>query len=247
MILGGGFIKGSVPMQLFLFLAVLMTAGCATRTEVTAIGNTLSVMEPDARLVRYLNQAQLPDEWDTEGVFQRNSLSTGAVEGRNALIVNPGGSSFAALRRIHARMLAMPYLTWSWRAVLPRQGVHPVRLVVGLAVPNERKNHSFLSSGSSPRVNRVIEIEWSDSALRRGAVMGPRQLSETVSSGTYIARGGPEYGGRWQMDTADIATIQATLWPDDPQGDVEIRFVGIRALPSTVSSPMAVANLRIIR
>lgn len=209
----------------------------------------MDVIGPDGHLSAAIQSQSLPPDWYAEGAMTSTSLTVTDFDGLPALFVSPGPHSFTALRRVRAQLLAMPYLTWVWRGRMPQSGSHPVRLVIGLSTPEGRSQTSWLfpKRNAIERVDRLIEIEWSDSALKRGSVTGPFDVSDTISSGRYVARGGPEQGYEWRQDSVDIATLQAQIWPADDTAGTEVRYIGLRALPGPKDATMAISSVRLTR
>ncbi len=177
------------------------------------------------------------------------SLVTSELDGLPALIVTPSTFNFAALRRVRARLLAMPFLTWSWRGTLPQSDDHPVSLVVGLSSPIASSEQDWFDFrlGSAAKINRLIEIVWSDSALKRGSIYGPYPVSDGIAGGRYSARGGPEQGATWRHDSVDIAAVFSQFWPDDDVAAAEVRYIGIRALAGQRGASMAISSVRLTR
>jgi hypothetical protein len=241
------------PRSVFSCTAVLVIGfivlGCARPPDLAGIGGSYNILGPDRDFIFAMRSSDLPAHWHSKGKLTPNSLSIDEVQRVPGLHIEASASDYWFTREIHASLLATPYLSWSWFASPPSKGRHPVRLVVGLAdVGTSRKSSWWsLTDSDMPRADRIIAIEWAETALGRGTVIGPILHSEDYSYARYIARGGAEHGSRWWTDNVDLSTLHQQLWPDKPLKNTEVRFVGVWSSRSPYPASMHIANLRLFR
>lgn len=226
-----------------------MVLGCARPPDLAGIGGSYNILGPDRDFVVAVRSNELPTHWHSKGKLTPNTLSIDEVQRVPGLRVDASAAGYWFTREVHASLLATPYLSWSWFASPPTQGAHPVRLVVGLAdVGTSRKASWWTIAGSDmPRADRIVAIEWAETALGRGTVIGPIRHTEDYSYARYIARGGAEHGLRWWTDNVDLSTLHRQLWPDKPLKNTEVRFVGVWSSRSPNPASMHIANIRLFR
>lgn len=223
--------------------------GCARPPDLAGIGGAYNILGPDREFVVAMRSSDLPTHWHSKGELTPNALSIDDVQRVPSLRVDANASAYWFVRKVNASLLATPYLSWSWFASPPVQGANPVRLVVGLAdVGTSRKSSWWHLAGSNmPRADRIVAIEWAETALGRGSVIGPTPHAEDYSYARYIARGGAEHGSRWWTDSVDLSTLHRQLWPGNPLKNTEVRFVGVWSSRSPYSASMHFANIRLFR
>lgn len=223
--------------------------GCAKVPDLAGIGGTYNIVGPDRDLAIALRAGNPPSYWHLEGKPAADALSVSEAQRIPGLHVRAGASEYWFARELHASLLAMPYLSWSWLSNLPPAGPHPIRLVVGFANVDAPKKAPWWSVMSSdfPRADRIVAIEWADTALGRGTVIGPMRSKDKYSYARYIARGGPEHGNRWWNDNVDLSLLHRQLWPAHPVKNTEIRFIGIWSGKTKDPASMYLANLRLFR
>lgn len=226
-----------------------LTLGCARPPDLAGIGGAYNILGPDRDFVVALRSSDLPTHWHSKGKLTPNTLSIDEVRRVPSLRIDAHDSEYWFTREVNASLLATPYLSWSWFASPHTQGAHPVRLVVGLAdVGSSRKSSWWHVAGTGmPRADRVVAIEWAETALGRGTVIGPTLHAEDYSYARYIARGGAEHGSRWWTDNVDISTLHRQLWPNKPLKSTEVRFVGVWSARSSFPASMHFANIRLFR
>ncbi len=233
----------------FLLLALAVITGCAKAPDLAGIGGTFNIIGPDRDMLVALRAGETPDHWHLKGKPSSNALSVSEVEQVAGLNVRAGSSNFWFARKLHASLLAMPYLSWSWFSNPPPAGPHPIRLVIGFADQGTPRKAAWWSvmSPDFPLADRVVAIEWAETALGRGTVVGPTQSPDNYSYARYIARGGTEHGNRWWTDNVDLSLLHRQLWPQHAVKNTEIRFIGVWS--STTQQPvnMYLANLRLFR
>ena len=231
-----------------LAVIVLSMAGCAAAPPLPPNVNTLDVLGPDSEFADAVAKRTLPATWSLNGQVHAGALSIQSIDGLPALHVTPGAHGFALIRNVRAPLLALPYLSWSWHVQTPKRGNHPVRLIIGLADRTKAKPRAWwqISTDDASPVDRVITVMWGDTALKRGTVFGPARDEDGTERVRYIARGGPEQGGQWWVDTIDLSLIHHQLWPNDTPGNIDVHVIGIavEAAPHT-DAPMNIATLRL--
>jgi len=228
-------------------LSVTMSA-CAPPPTATPLVSTLDVLGPDPQFVADVNNGRLPAGWIRIGSIPKGTVSAGMVARIPALRIAAGGhESFALIRRTRASLLATPYLSWAWDAQPPEDGPHPVRLIVGLAARSKPEKASWWHFGETdePQVDRIISIVWNGTALGRGTVIGPERIEDRPEQARYIARGGPEQGDRWWIDTVDLSAIHHQVWPQDDPTQMDIRFIGVAVRSGLKHGVMNIATIRL--
>lgn len=232
-------------------LLVVMTSlgGCAQPPIATPLGGNLDVLGPGQTFTQTLRSGALPPDWLLIGTVPAETFSVHILDGVPALRVRAGERSFALMRRTSASLLAMPYLSWAWQVSPPKDGAHPIRIIVGLADRTKPAGTPWWQSGRSaaPQVERMISVVWNGTALGRGSIIGPERVEGRPEMARYVARGGPEQGGQWWVDTVDLSLIHRQVWPADDPANMEVRFIGIAALPSPNVAEMNVATVRLTR
>jgi hypothetical protein len=230
---------------------VVLTLGMAACAEIPALPptvNTLDVLGPDQEFADAVAKRTLPPTWSLSGQVHPSALRIQSIDGLPALQVTPGTHGFALTRNVRAPLLALPYLSWSWHVQAPKRGNHPVRLIIGLADRTKEKSRAWwqFSTDNTPPIDRVITVVWGDTALKRGTVFGPARDEDGTERVRYIARGGPEQGGQWWVDTIDLSLIHHQLWPNDTPGNMDVLVIGIAAEAAAhTNAPMNIATLRL--
>ncbi len=229
-------------------IMMLSMGGCAETPPLPPSVNTLDVLGPDLEFTEAVAKRTLPETWSLSGQVHAGALSIQSIDGLPALMVTPGAHGFALTRNVRAPLLALPYLSWSWHVQAPKRGNHPVRLIIGLADRTKEKPRAWwqISTDDAPPIDRVITVVWGDTALKRGTVFGPARDEDGTERVRYIARGGPEQGGQWWVDTIDLSLIHHQQWPNDTPGNIDVHVIGIavEAAPHT-KAPMNIATLRL--
>lgn len=234
---------------LAVLVALAALSACTQAPVATPIGGNLDVLGPTQYFSQTLRRGALPPDWFLIGKVPAETFSVHMLDGLPALRVRAGVNSFALMRRTNASLLAMPYLSWAWQASPPKAGAHPIRLIVGLADRTKAPDTPWWQVGGTdtPQVNRMITVVWNETALGRGSVVGPERVEGRPEMARYVARGGSEQGGRWWVDTVDLSLIHRQVWPGDDPANMEIRLIGIAALPALVPAEMDVATVRLTR
>lgn len=230
-------------------MLVLVLAGCAKAPDLAGIGGSFDVLGPDGNFAAKLGSGAAPAYWHLEGAPSEGSLSVSEISRVPALGIRPGPADYWFVREVNASLLATPFLSWSWYSEPPVSGAHPVRLVVGFATATSSRSAPWWAVISSdlPRASQIVAIEWSQTALDRGSVIGPKIRDDDRSYGRYIARGGAEYASRWWTDSVDLSLLYRQLWPGRVIRDAEIRFIGVWSMSSRDSASMYLANVRLFR
>ena len=205
--------------------------GCAIpRAEVSPKG-ALEIFGPGS----LDGSAKLKSDWVYEGPDdQRNFASRVSLRrtaGQASLTLKAGAQSFVLVRRTKARLLATPFISWSWRMTAERHAAGAIRLIVGFhgGDPKSRSwgGQPFMWLGTRlPPHDRVIAIAWGEGALERGNLYTDRKVPR------YIARGGSRQLGKWWPENLDLAEICRKVWPQDQIEDAEIMFIGFAVVKS---------------
>lgn len=232
---------------ILLFLGFL--SACAPPRSASPLGGTLDVLGPDSAFSTALNNDEIPADWVLSGDPSDAALRISTLDRIPALNVSAEKQSFALVRRVHASLLATPYLSWAWHVAPPKSGPHPVRIIVGLVNRDEELKRPWWQVGgrNEGAIDRIITVTWNDTALGRGNIVKLKTTKGRPEAAEYIARGGPEQGGRWWIDTVDLALIHRQIWQRDDPAKIDIKYIGVAAKPSTQSSSMGVATLRLQR
>jgi len=236
----------------FGFLTLLMAyvlGACAPPRSASPLGGTLDILGPDRAFTTAIENGELPNDWMLTGNASASALRVLRLDQIPALNVNAERHSFALVRRIHASLLATPYLSWAWHVTPPSSGVHPVRIIVGLVDRDADAKTPWWKIGGRDdnAVDRIITIIWDDNALGRGNIMKLKTIEGRPEAAQYIARGGPEQGRRWWVDTVDLALIHRQIWQRDDQSRFDIKYVGVAVKPSLGTASMGIATLRLQR
>ncbi len=217
-----------------LSIPVLLTGCAVPRAEIS----------PEGRLEIFGGgtlgaSSKLSRDWVIEGEgnvdkFKRQislERDKGAPTGKANLILKSGTKSFLLVRRTKARLLATPFITWSWRMTAKRLAASSIHLVVGFHGGNPKSQswgaQPFVWFGTRlPPHDRVIAIQWGEQALERGNLYTDHKVPR------YIARGGSRQLGRWWPENLDLAAIYRQVWPKDKIGDTKIMFIGFAVVKS---------------
>ncbi len=185
-------------------MLAMMLAGCALpRAEVSPEG-TLEIFGPGSLSAG----PSLSGEWIIEGgggqAKRLVSLRPAGLE--TSLTLKSGPKSFVLVRRTKAQLLAMPFISWSWRMSEEHHAPDTIRLIVGFygGDPKSRSwgAQPFVWLGTQvPPHDRVIAIQWGGRALERGDLYTGAKVPR------YIARGGARQLGEWWPENLDLAEI----------------------------------------
>lgn len=244
--------KSARPIARISVLTLLIVgflSACAPPRSASPLGGTLDVLGPNQAFVAAISNDDIPIDWVLSGNPSASALRISTLDRIPALNINAEKQSFALVRRVNASMLATPYLSWGWHVAPPKSGPHPVRIIVGLINRDAESRRPWWQIGGRDEdiVDRVITIIWNDNALGRGNIMKLKTAKGRPEAAEYIARGGPEQGGRWWVDTVDLSLIHRQIWQHDDPAKIDIKYIGVAAKPSAQASSMGVATLRLQR
>jgi hypothetical protein len=223
---------GNLPariMRPILFtLAILLMVACAPAPRTAVIGpdGTLKVLGPQPEFTEALKNGV----WIPEGDLNSGQLSIVEEDGVRALLVHGSNRGFSLARQLNARLLATPFLEWSWKVSTTTTPFHQTSLLVGFTAPPDAPPHD--QPDMVPHIpatfgaNRFLSIRWSNSALTRGHL---RLADEQIDVPVYIARGGAENTGRWWREGIELSTPYSQLWPGEDMSRVKIAFLAIVA------------------
>lgn len=233
----------------FSIVVVSLVIGCAKQPDLEGIGGAFNVIGPDRHLAVTLGAGDIPQHWHTLGEPPENILRVTEAQRVPALEIIPTSQDYWYVRDLHASLLATPYLGWAWLAISPRTGPHPIRLVIGFADTKSPRTAPWwkIMSADFPLAERIVTIEWADTALGRGTVIGPKVGPDDKSYARYIARGGPEYSNRWWNDSVDLSLLHRQLWPNSSVQHTEVRFIGVWSVATNQPVSMYLANVRLFR
>ncbi|MAH83803.1 MAG: hypothetical protein CBB68_05505 [Rhodospirillaceae bacterium TMED8] len=157
----------------------------------------------------------------------------------------------AAIRRVNARLLATPFLTWRW-SVGEGEPQHPIRIVIGFSNKAETEKKGMLSrviwGNNPPSYSRTLSLIWGGSALLRGSLIRER-LSQPnkIKTVRYVVRGGEENRDKWWLENLDLSRIYSIAWPDSDMAKTRIVFVGLSSTGSKIPERMRIMALRLSR
>jgi hypothetical protein len=224
--------------------AVLVLGGCAETDTAVGIDGMVRVFSSDPAHPVFGRAS----DWIELGNTKTMHPTIAAGDGRLALEVNADGANGAALRRLDAPLLAMPFLFWDW-TVIDGAPEHPVRVVIGFAdqpvAPDSAFTRAF-SPAAPPRFSRSVALVWGSSALQRGSIETHAPDGEGRSHVRYVVRGGRENRGRWWSEHLDLSQIHAAAWPDVDMAQSHVVFAGI-STAAGAKGTMLVAGLRLSR
>jgi len=196
-------------------LILLLATGCAGAgvpdSELRAV---MSALGPTPMIVGLQQQ----ERWLLQGRPGAEQLKIALDEGLPAVLVAAGPDSFMAGHQVNLHLLAVPYLTWRWKMAPHKGPYHPVRIAVGFADAGGE-------GGRIPAARRVLELVWSDKALRRGFMDAPRD----GATARYVVRGGEEALGRQWEEGMDLVTLHDLAWPGVSTSRTRIVFVAVHA------------------
>lgn len=230
-------------------LAAGAVSACTQVRDAVPLGGSLNVLGPDQPFIAAVSAGELPAGWEISGSMPADALSVHQIGKFKAINIKADGPPFALTRRTNASLLATPFLSWAWHTQPPGSGMHPVRIIVGLADRVGKPSAAWwqLGGADAGKVTRIIEMAWNETALGRGTVIGPRADGEHPESARYVARGGGEQANRWWVDAVDLSLIHRQVWPGDDQANMDIRFIGIAVHAARTPATMNVAAIRLMR
>lgn len=119
--------------------------------------------------------------------------------GNIALAVRPGVGSFEIGRRTNVVVLASPYLSFDWQFNRTAQ-VGDIKLELGFRKQDQGNwNESDLGSGK-PFMDQLVRIPIGQSTVQYG---------------------------EWQREYFDLSTLYRHYWPDTPNDEVRLVWIGI--------------------
>lgn len=209
-----------------------MLGGCAIKVVDVSPEGRLDIVVPGG----VFDVDGLASDWAVTGddgaAAERVRVVT--LDGVPALRVDGGPDSFALVRRVKARLVVSPYLSWSWRMQASDPHPHPLRLVVGFhggrADSRSWGSQPLVWTGSRlPPHDRVLSLVWGASGLQRGSFLTPGTGANGKSASApprFVVRGGPENADTWRLDTVDLSRLYHDAWPSDDTTAVTVTFVG---------------------
>lgn len=234
--------------QLLCGCAFLTLAACIAPQASIQWGGSLDVLSTNAPF----NAHDLPNDWVLSGTIRNHSVTGAKSLGSHTISVISGPTAFALVRRIHANLLATPYLGWRWRLAPGKWQYHPVRIVVGFAgggtepIPQSTFSKLFPAT-SFPQHDRVLSFLWAPSALMRGTLVQLDTENTYRREAQYVVRGGNENVEKWWQETVDLESLYKRSWPSDRANMARISFVGISSAISPSALTMFLSDVRLSR
>jgi hypothetical protein len=190
----------------------------------------------------------LSPDWVTSGFETPEQAGLARVihDGVPALrVVRPGRRVILA-RRVSAPLLAMPFLSWSWRmeTAATWKADRPTRVLVAFAGGiGDAANppRPGWAAPALPPFARAFLLVWAEhpwEAARTGLESG---------HGRFAVRGGRASERRWMRETVDLAEVYRALWPEDDLARVRVNLIGVLAEAATVPATAHIAKLRLSR
>ncbi len=227
--------------------ALLLLGACAKPIIVSEVqpDGSLEILGPATNFARTFESGQ----WLVSGNIGPGMLVVTEKAGQRALKIPPGNQGISILRPVDANLLSTSYLGWSW--LLEQGGAtnefHGVSILAGFYAADE--DADLPAYDNLPDIvhetpaNRILEIRWADSALKRGelAAHGNGALPY------YVMRGGRENIGRWWQEGIDLLSLFTRLWPDRDPARTHIVFIAIQADANRQDAPAYFANMRLFR
>lgn len=232
---------GFVLRRLMAGVCATVLGACAVERVKPGPTSDLDILGPRLDVVT----AGLDGSWKTTG-DALDAVSIERYEGVPGLRLRALDDGYAVVRRLDARLIVSPYLTWSWRAETHAAALHPVRIVAGFKSSPDAGDPGYeWLDDDLPDHDRVIAVAWGDSALKRGTF----RLSTDPDAGppVYIVRGGRESHGVWWFEAIDLQRLYAQAWPEDDVSRVRVAFLGFAAEPGAAEAAMTVSGLRLSR
>ncbi len=220
---------------------------CTQQLRVTVVGpeGFLEILGPTDRFATNLEDGT----WLRLGDMARGRLAVTKTGPAENVFVRAGPKGFSLLRPVDTRLLATPFLAWSWNPETLTDADHPAAIVVGfMSSPQHLDEDRYGYLDTLPNtlpVNRLLEIRWAASALKRGhqTISGDPENNTTI----YVARGGRENTGRWWRDGVELSKVYETAWPQDRLRDVRITFVGLKVAEADFPSALSIADINLFR
>jgi hypothetical protein len=149
----------------------------------------------------------------------------------HVMLVTPPGDALVG-RHLDLALAGLPFLTWSWRRLLPDSGPvetlasdAPMRIVVGFTGGGTRQASEPAPTQPPdglqlPPFERALVVIWSNQAWESGTA------DRRGSVGRFVAHGGAG-DGQWWEQTVDLADLHARLWPETKQADVRVAWIAV--------------------
>ncbi len=224
----------------------LTVSACAPTPKTAVLGpdGILKVLGPQSGFAIALEDGT----WVLEGDLNAEQLRIANEDGVRSLLVRGTNHQFAMIRQMNARLLATPFLEWSWKVAATTSPFHETSLLVGMAAPPAAATYDLPDMipdiPDDLGANRFLSIRWANSALARGHLRPP---DDQIDVPVYIARGGNENTGRWWREGIELSRPYAQLWPGEDMSEVRIVFLAIVAGTGHTRTDLYLADIDLFR
>lgn len=170
-----------------------------------------------------------------------------------AVRVTPGDTPLVVTRRLSARLLAAPFLSWSWNVRVDGEATPAddpgLIILAGFAdgagaATDAPRNDGWLAP-VLPAFDRLLLATWAPSALRRGTLSPAAGFGPDVAH--YAARGGRENTDTWWVETVDLLTLFRQSWPAVTADEARIVFLGLAVAPESALADADIAGISLSR
>ncbi len=224
---------------------VVWLGGCAAPPLDLPNAAQLEILIPEPEFAALGRAA----DWTIAGIGHGERtprLTASHRDGQASIRLSAGGNRLIAVRQMGALLPATPFLTWAWHLSPTPAEQHPVRLIVGFRIIEERSARQRQRSRDPdlPDHQRLLSLVFSASALQRG---GLARAPGTADGGVYIVSGGRENSEAWCAEAVDLEALYRGLWPGDDTAWVEVAFIGVTAEASTAREAGDLRDIGLIR
>lgn len=233
-------------------IILIIVGGCSQPVARTGFDGQISIIPS----VALFENNELPDDWVRQGTLGEDSVQATSALKVPALKVTSHSSAFVVARRTDASLLATPFLNWAWYMEPQGKGTHNVQIAIGLN-PKTAKDSAETSvfdfslkqalGTKLPDYQKVILLNWGNSALQRGTYYKPVARSGQPSTIRYTVRGGRENTRKWIIETVDLSRIYQYAWPNENQQNIQVSFIGFAASKGDESVSGYFSGLRLSR
>ena len=222
---------------------LLAVSACSVSRVATGPESDLDVLGPRPDLVT----VGLDGSWKLTDTDALSALSIHRYEGIPGLRLRPLKDDYAVVRRLDAKLVVTPFLTWTWLPETHHNDTHPVRIVAGFKSGQDDKDDPQYEwfDDDLPHHDRAIEFVWVRSALSRGTYSIPDAKVEQPP--VYHVRGGRESFNHWWFEALDLQALYHRAWPTDDIFKVRVSFLGFHVKAGTEDEALTISGLRLAR
>jgi hypothetical protein len=245
-----------IPTSAYLFLrsclgliSFFTITACTVPAATIQIGGSLNVFSTD----QLFDVAHIPDDWVVSDNIPKEAFFGTSTLGSSTVRVKSAPNQYHFARRVHANLLATPYLSWRWKLQPGKWKYNPVRIIVGFSGGSATTTTPTLldklfARTALPPHDRILSFLWAPSALMRGNLKQiPNVGKISIREAHYVVRGGTENVGFWWHDTVDLDSLYKSSWPNDRHSLVQVRFIGVVSVASESQITTYISNLRLSR